>query len=201
MTAVDPRLVAALREQLARRPPGANRVGWKVGAGARESVGGKFVVGNLTSATVLADGSRYESGGRDLHADVEVAVEIGEEEAISGYGVALEIVDLAGDDEGEAAVAANVFHRAVAFGPMGQALPTPPVARLIVNGEVRAEKTAPDDIRGRVGAASDILDALGDRLQRGDRVITGSIVQVPVGPAAEIVAEITELGRVRLSLA
>lgn len=201
MTAVDPRLVAALCDQLARRPRGARRVGWKVGAGERESVGGQLVVGNLTSATVLAGGSRYQSGGGNLHADVEVAVEIREAEAIGGYGVALELVDLAGDDEGEAAVAANVFHRAVSFGPIGAALPRPALARVIVNGDIRAEAEVPDDLSERVGAVAEILHALGERLRPGDRVITGSVVQVPVGPADDVVADIEELGYVRLSVA
>ena len=59
MSDVDPRLVAALREQLSRRPAGADRVGWKYGSGAEEHIGGDHVVGHLTSATLIEPGGDY----------------------------------------------------------------------------------------------------------------------------------------------
>lgn len=37
--------VGALREQLAHRPSGAKRVGWKVGAVERERIGGESAAG------------------------------------------------------------------------------------------------------------------------------------------------------------
>ena len=63
MTDGDPRLASALRRQLARRPDAARRVGWKVGRGDRERIGGEIVVGHLTSATLLEPGGSY--GSRD----------------------------------------------------------------------------------------------------------------------------------------
>ncbi len=65
---VDPRLIAALRAQLARRRKDAGRVGWKYGSGEAERIRGEIAVGNLTTATTLEDGETYRGGG-DLHAD------------------------------------------------------------------------------------------------------------------------------------
>jgi 2-keto-4-pentenoate hydratase len=46
-----------------------------------------------------------------------------------------------------------------------------------------------------------MLEAAGERLQTGDRIITGSVVQVPVAPGDEVVAEIDGIGRVGLTIA
>jgi len=73
----------------------ARRVGWKFGSGQEEQLGGDHVVGHITSATTLDPGAVYVGGGDDLHADVEVAVEIGEDLEPARYAVALEICDLA----------------------------------------------------------------------------------------------------------
>jgi hypothetical protein len=43
---VDPRLVAALRVQLSRRPSSAERVGWKFGDGEGERIGSEIAVGH-----------------------------------------------------------------------------------------------------------------------------------------------------------
>jgi hypothetical protein len=78
--------------------------------GKRERVGSGPVIGSLASATCLESGSRYPSAGdRCLHADVEVALELGAEGEIVGYGAALELVDLDGPDDPESIVASNVF--------------------------------------------------------------------------------------------
>ena len=78
MTSIDPRLAAALASQLghwrATLGQGAARVGWKLGIGDRERIGGELAVGYLTSATCLDPGAAYHGGG-DLHADAEVAFE------------------------------------------------------------------------------------------------------------------------------
>ena len=41
---------------------------------------------------------------------------------------------------------------------------------------------------------------MGERLESGDRIITGGIVQVPVAPDEHVVAELGPLGRVALSV-
>jgi hypothetical protein len=198
---VDPRLVAALREQLARRPAAGGRVGWKYGSGDAERIGGEIAVGHLTEATTLADGSTYRGGGRDLHADAELAVELGDGQTIRRYGPALEIVDLARRGTPEEIVATNDFHCAVAFGRFVETLPARLEGALVINGERRAAAPAPMDLAGRVAAVERVLAAIGEALEPGDRVITGLIVQVPVASGDEVVAELGPLGGVGVTIA
>jgi hypothetical protein len=200
MSNVDLRLVAALRQQLSRRPADAARVGWKHGGGDDERIGGEIAVGHLTSSTTLENGGTYVGGGQDLHADVEVAVEIGAEGEISTYGVALEFCDLADGGTSEEVVAKNDYHRAVAFGPFVEALPAQLEAVLVINGERHSAGPAPTptEIADRVAAVNRVLGSVGETLRLGDRVITGLIVNGPVSPGDEVVAELVPIGCVRL---
>jgi len=201
VSVVDPRLVGALRTQLQTRRGG--RVGWKLGIGDRERISDQIAVGHLASATRLEPGDAYEpADGEDLHADAEVAVEIGPDGRIAAYGAALELVDLRSPpDTPEDVVAANVFHRAVAFAPTWGSLPSEGVeARLLVNGEVSDAGRAADDIEEKVAAAARILEAVGEALAPGDLVITGSVVQVAVAPGDRVEADLGELGRVGLGI-
>jgi 2-keto-4-pentenoate hydratase len=201
VTDVDPRLVAALERQLRRRA--GERVGWKLGIGDRERISDEIAVGHLTTATVLERGASYEPDpGELLHADAEVAVEIGANGEVAGYRAALELCDLRSPpDTPEDVVAANVFHRAVAFGPVRSRLPEGGVgARLLVNGDVRDAGRSASDLADKVARAARVLAAVGERLEPGDLVITGSVVQVPVGPGDEVEADLGELGRVRLQV-
>jgi len=192
---VDPRLVRALEEQLeamrATLQAGARRVGWKVGAGEEERIGDGPVVGHLTSATVLEPGSSYPADSdAELHADAEVFLELGHD-GIARSGVALELCDLGPPEGAEAIVATNVFHRAVIFGPAEASLPDGDLeGRLIVNGQVRAAAPARRDHAETLQAIARLLEAVGERLRPGDRVITGSIVQVPVAPGDQVWAEL-----------
>jgi 2-keto-4-pentenoate hydratase len=219
LEAIPPRAHAALLEQLARRretlTAGARHVGWKLGVGERERIDGSIVVGHLTTVTTLGSGDAYRSGGlaTELRVDAEIAVELDTDvradadvdaahAAIARFAVALEVVDLGpvlGDPV--AIVATNVFHRAVAFGPMKDSLPEPPVrASLRVNGAVRAEDDADTDLAGRLVAAARLLSAVGEQLRAGDRVITGSIVQVPIAEGDTVEAEVAGLGAVELEI-
>jgi 2-keto-4-pentenoate hydratase len=215
-TEVDPRLAAALNAQLedwrSALAKGARRVGWKLGTGERESIGGDVVTGHLTSTTCLPSGSIYRAGGdRALHADAEVAVVLsapveGDEPAavrdsIGGYAAALELVDLAGTDDPERIVAENIFHRAVSFGPVQGALPSDLEGRLLVGGETRAAGAARGDYVSLVAAVARQLRAVGERLEAGDRIITGSFVQVRIGVGDHVVADLGPLGRAELSVA
>jgi hypothetical protein len=66
-----------------------------------------------------------------------------------------------------------------------------------------------DGAIARHAAALEIVDLAGDespeevgeRLQSGDRLITGLIVNIPVASADEVVAEVGALGRVELRIA
>jgi 2-keto-4-pentenoate hydratase len=203
MGGVDPRLSAALEAQLRRRPAHAERVGWKLGVGDRERIGDEVAVGHLTPATLLEPGAIYEpSDGELLHADVELAVELGADGAIVGYGVALELVDLRSPpDTPEDVVVANVFHRAVAFGPPRPDAPPRLEARAFVDGGLREAATTRLDMKERLRAAARVLASVGERLEEGDRVITGSIVQIPVERGEQVEADLGVLGRVRLHVA
>jgi 2-keto-4-pentenoate hydratase len=219
MTSIDPRLAAALATQFlqwrATLGQGATRIGWKLGVGDRERIGDELAVGHLTSATCLDPGAAYHADDAgDLRADAEVAFELGRDvdpndpagaaAAIAGVGVALEIVDLARPpDDPVSVVAANVFHRAVAFGPFQPARPADGIrGRLLVNGRTRASAPVPaaDELAGRVQAAARLLGAMGERLEAGDRIITGSVVQVAVTVGDQVVAGLGPLGRVDLSI-
>ena len=219
MREVHPQLVTALTVQFGNRrralDTGAAHVGWKLGIGEAERIDDEIAVGHLTSATVLATGSTFHGfDGVALNADAEIFLEIGRElapnrpvaearSAIAAHGCAFELVDLGDAHEGpEAIIAGNVFHRAVAFGP---SQPQPPAdqldVRVLVNGDVRATATVPDDLAARLSGAARLLDAMQERLRPGDRVITGSVVQVPVADGDDVVADFGGLGRVQIAIA
>jgi hypothetical protein len=190
LSAIHPRIVAALRAQLAARPAGARRVGWKAGYGiaeVEELLGDTPVPGHLTTAT-------QDLPAAASHADVEVVAIVGSEE----LAVALELVDTAIPPGGvEELIATNVMHRAFALGPTGT---DPGEARLIVNGTVRAAARATGEHRATVEAIDRVLHAVGERLLPGDRILTGSVVQVPVAPGDRVVAEIDGLGSASLTV-
>lgn len=219
MTGVDPRLVAALESQLefwrAALASGAQRVGWKLGMGEGERIGAGPVVGHLTTATQLEPCGAYRlEGAVDLRADAEVAVLLGADvdpetglaaaaAAIAGYGAALELLDLGAPPPGdpERIVATNIWHRAFALDPLDR--PAPPdgaQGRLLIDGEVCAGGPLAKDCPGLVQATANLLGAVGERLQAGDCLITGSIVQVPIGRGDEVTAELGPLGQAHLSI-
>jgi 2-keto-4-pentenoate hydratase len=204
---VDPRLRKALAEQLVRRrellDAGAAHVGWKLGMGERERIGDGPVVGYLTSATLLEPGSEWPAGDAvALHADAELSVRLGPDGEIAGCGAALELVDLdpaLGDPQ--TIVAGNVFHRAVAFGSLDRPLAQGDIeGQLRVNGELRAADTSRASLRELVAKAGALLEGIGLQLLEGDRLITGAIVQVPVGPGDEVAADLGPLGSVCLTV-
>jgi 2-keto-4-pentenoate hydratase len=219
VTDIDPRLASALAVQLdtwrTTLLAGAERVGWKLGLGERERIGRALPIGHLTSATRLESGATYRAGdAASLSADAEVALEIGRDvdpgvdadaarEAVIGFAAALEFVDLAGPpNDPETVVATNIFHRAFVLGPSRPVLPTDGVkARLIVNGAERASARAPTDFADKVCAVARALGAVGERLRAGDRIITGSVVQVGLEAGDEVLADLGVLGRVQLVIA
>jgi 2-keto-4-pentenoate hydratase len=200
----QPRLIRALNAQLEARhdalAAGAGRVGWKLGIGERERIGDGPVIGHLTTASCIESGGVYR-GSRDasLHADAELALEFGASRVIVGCGAALEIVDLGGSDDPEEIVAGNVFHRAVAFGPM-HPVATNVQGALVVNGQVRATGSAAADLTDMVRRAAKLLHAIDEGFMPGDRLITGSIVQVPVAAGDVIAADLGNLGSAELTI-
>ena len=196
-------ILAALREQLAERrrllEEGAARVGWKVALGMEE-VENRPVIGYLTSATELGSGAAHSTAGAtELCVDAELAVEIGRDGGIAGYAAALELVDL-GQARGsvESVVRANVLHRAFVLGPSHDEPAR--AARVYVDDELRGEASVDFGLHERAEVVAYWLSALGERLEPGDRIITGSIVQVPLAPGDEVAVELGKLGRLAISI-
>jgi hypothetical protein len=169
MEAVDPRLSAALATQLEHRDStlasGARHVGWKLGMGDAERIGGFPAVGHLTSATELEPGGSFEvKHDAAPHADVELAVEIGVDGRIAACAPCLELVDLGSANQDPAEIVrANIFHRAFALGSFSQR-PPPAAASLIVDGRGRAAAPV-DDVAERVAGAGRVLASVGERLR------------------------------------
>ena len=215
---VDPRLTAALVLQFDRRREvlnaGASPVGWKLGVGDAERIGDEVAVGHLTTDTLLEADATFHTDTASLSADAEVALVLDRDlepdadavsarQAIAAYAAALELVDLGNATDGpEAVIATNIFHRAVAFGPVRRGMPESGVdGRLIVGGTIRASAPVSIDFAARLCAAARVLDTAGQRLRAGDRVITGSVVQVQVRPGDDVMADFGALGCVRLAIA
>jgi 2-keto-4-pentenoate hydratase len=193
MRVIDPRLVSATGAQLERRrsalDSGAQRVGWKLGVGDAERIGGSLAVGHLTSATYVAAGGTYAAAAPvALHADAEIAVELGRavdpdgdeiaaDDAIAAYAGALEIVDLGDrDDSPELIVERNVFHRAYSFGPWRDEPPPADTAiELSAGSRVCRATLGRAPLGPRVCAAARVLAAVGQRLEQGDCVIPGAL--------------------------
>jgi 2-oxo-3-hexenedioate decarboxylase len=214
MREVHPRLVAATGIQLgvwrALLAGGAGRVGWKIALGIDEVealVGSDPALGHLTTATLLDPGETFHGAGalRELRAETELAIEVGADATVAGLAVALELVDTGRPPNGlEAIVAANVYHRAVAFGPTRRDARTPAAdarARLLVGGAVRETSSLVADPDETVGAIGRLLEAAGERLLPGDRILAGSACHVPVEPGDAVVAEIDGLGAVDVTIA
>jgi 2-keto-4-pentenoate hydratase len=196
---MDARVLSALRRQLERRAAlldaGARHVGWKVGANIEEV--GPPVFGYLTTATVVAPGGVHDTtGARELRAETELLIEVGDE---LRCGVALELVDVARPpDDLEGIVAANVFHRAVALGGQRGAGTE---ARLWIDGELRETALVTPGAAAVVRRLAEQLDAAGERLRTGDLVLAGSVIHVPAGPGCRVAAEIAGVDRVEVTLA
>ncbi len=199
MSAPDPRLLDALGAQLADRraalEAGAEHVGWKLGMGQRERIGGHIAVGYLTSATVLRATARYRGPPGELHADVEAAIQLGSDRLEAArFGLAIEIVDLTRQPgEPESAVAGNVFHRAVRIEPLRRPPAAGTLARISVNGAPRGGGQWPSDLDQRLANAASVLDAVGEGLRAGDWIITGAIEQVPIRLGDVVVAELDDV--------
>ena len=220
----DPRVVkgleAQIREWRTALDGGAQRVGWKIGLNipeAQNAVGiEEPVIGYLTSETVVEPGGEYQAGGdSSLRAEPEVALQMGRDvepdadadsarEAVGGVAVALELVDVGRPPEGiQAIVATNVFHRAVVLGPSRPALPGEGLeAAIEVDGEQRERAEVPDDFSDVVLLTARLLGEVGERLERGDRIIAGSLTpQVPLAPGNRVAVDIQGLGAVEARIA
>lgn len=223
--AVDPRVVAGLSAQLARRAElmaqGAEPVGWKIGfnmPAVQKAFGiTQPIAGFITSASVIAEGGRHSlAGARQPMAEPELAIHIGEElepectrtdaeTAIAAFGPAIEVADVdpALTDLTEI-TAVNVFHRAVLFGEAVAGTPIDGVvARVTFNGDAFGEGNPLDATLDPVEVVRVIartIGAGGERLRPGDAIIAGTLVPPPVvSPEDELAVDLGPLGSLSLA--
>jgi len=146
-----------------------------------------------------------------VHVGADLAGEVDREaaaRAIVGLAPALEVVDLDRPlDDLEAIVAANVFHRAVAFGPTDPARAggsLAGVAARVTRGgrEVAAADAAAvaGDLVEVVRFVAAFLGRSGAGLAAGDRIITGSLTPpLWVAPGDVVGVDLGPLGTLELA--
>jgi 2-keto-4-pentenoate hydratase len=203
MQEMDSRLRAALTSQFAARDDrlrsGDRHLGWKGRRWHQRTHRGQHRGGSPAGQPATATGGTYQPrAGEQLHADVEVAVLVGQDATIAGFGAALEMCDLTGDEQDSAPdiVAHNVFHRAVVLGDHTvPELPVDTMGTAVVNGWAVDSARISADIPERVSSVGRILRAMNHPLCPGDWIITGSVVQVPVRPGDTVVADLGSLGQ------
>jgi 2-keto-4-pentenoate hydratase len=197
----DP-LADALRTLVRDRE--GERVGWKIAGGIRavdELLGaGSVTIGYLTSTTLLESGGSFDAAAaRVLRVEPELALEVGSDLGLAGVGVGLEIVDLGTADAPlEEVVADNLLHRAFLLGPT-VADASPRLARIAV-GDVVHEREVAVDAPAVLAKVAAQLNAIGEQLRPGDRILSGSLVQVPASPGDAVAAEIDGLGRLEVRI-
>jgi 2-keto-4-pentenoate hydratase len=167
-------LLTRRREILAQ---GCEPIGWKVGFNVPE-IQQKLgidapLAGFLTTDSLIEDAwDEYP-----IVVESEVAVELGADgRSIAALLPAIELADPPDLDlELEQILAGNIFHRAVTFGPRVETA-QPGAARILVNGEeqhsIDAERTGAN-LEAMVEAVAARLEAAGEELRPGERIITG----------------------------
>lgn len=179
-------------------------VGWKMGLtvpAVQKQLGLEGpVLGHLPRAAVV-EGEHSLAGGTSVALEPELALEFGGDGALARMGVALEVVDLDRSlEELEDVIAENVFHRAVAFGPLMEPREPPLVAHVRVNGAERRVE-AVDDPRATLGFVREFLGRFGAEPEPGQVVIAGSLTPpIPVSPGDVVELAADGLGSVRLAL-
>lgn len=131
--------------------------------------------------------------------------------AIGALGPALELADVEfPPDDPREILAANIYHRAVALGPAGEAGAGGSVAgltsRLLLDGQEVRRTDAPEELTGELVAlvahVADVLAAFGEELRAGDVLIAGSVVPaLEVAEGGELRFELGSLGAVDVTVA
>jgi 2-keto-4-pentenoate hydratase len=181
----------------------AEPIGWKVGFNVpeiQEKLGLDAPLAGFLTSDSLVEGSWDDY---PVVVESEVAVELGPDgRSIAALLPALEIADPPDLDlEVEQILAGNIFHRAVAFGPRVET-DAPGAGRILVNGEERhslsAERTAAG-LERMVEAVAARLEAAGEELRAGERVITGVLAPPhDAEPGDTVRLELDALGGVEL---
>jgi 2-keto-4-pentenoate hydratase len=195
------------RERLAQ---GAEPLGWKVGfniSAAQQKLGiDAPLAGFLSTDGLLENGGEVSLADGPVIVESEVAVELGDDaRSIVALLPALEITDPPDlDQDVEAILAGNIFHRAVAFGPRVD-VREPGGARILVNEQLEHE-VAPAETAAHL---DDMIEAVRRRLlaadedlSPGDRIITGVIAPPHAAQPGDVVRlELQALGSVQLLFA
>ena len=204
----DPRVVAGLTRQLEARAAllgaGATGLGWKVALNApavQELLGiDGTVIGSMTSASLLGSGAQFDLEGTTAVAvEAELALHLGEDGSIAGYGAAIEIVDVDLPFEDlERILEENVFHRGVLLSPP---VPEPPASlslRVTRNGALEHKLEASDAVReaeATVAHVAELLEAVARRLEPSEVIIGGAIAPLLFVAAGDRVSvELDPLG-------
>ena len=192
------------RERLAQS---AEPLGWKIGfniTAAQQKLGiDAPLAGFLSTDGLLDDGAEVSLADGPLVVESEVAVELGDDaRSIVALLPALEVADPPDlDQDVEAILAGNIFHRAVAFGPRVETR-EPGAARILVNGDVEHE-VGPAETAAHL---EDMVEAVRRRLldadedlSPGDRIITGVLAPPHAAhPGDRVRLELAALGGVEL---
>jgi 2-keto-4-pentenoate hydratase len=204
LSALDDRVRAGLEAQLR---DSEHRIGWKIGLNdprVQQALGiDRPVIGYLSADAQVASGETHSLRGATRPAiEPEIAVHVGAGGAIAGLGPALELIDVDMPfDDLTAVLTGNVFHRAVALGPM-----TP--GRTTVDGLTASFREHAIDLaeacmepEAVVALVSGYLEALGTSIQEGDVIIAGSLVTaLPAAANERFELQVDELGSVALEL-
>ena len=186
---------------------GANGIGWKIGfdtPAIQEHFGlSDAVVGYLTDTRVVEPGSTVPLAGWVAPAvEVELAVRVGDGDAIAGLAPALELVDLdISFEDIEPVLAGNICHRGVVFGAeVPGADPLAMAATVTKDGEVVAAGRLTKDPAITVAFVRSYLAAHGGGLEPGQRIICGSVVPpVPVAPGDALDVSFGPFGALRIA--
>jgi 2-keto-4-pentenoate hydratase len=184
------------REILAQ---GAQPIGWKVGFNVPElqrKLGIDAPLAGFLTTDSLIEGEWDEY---PVVVESEVAVEIGDDgRSIVALLPALELADPPDLNlEIEQILAGNIFHRAVVFGPRVETTEAG-AGRILVNGEEQHSVKA-EGLERMVEAVAARLEAAGEELRSGDRIITGVLAPPHEAQAGDTVRlELEAVGGVEL---
>lgn len=215
MTGLDERVRRGLEAQLAelrrRIAAGERRVGWKVALNdprvQRALEIDRPVIGFLAGGSEVATGGAHSLAGSTTPAvEPEIAVHVGDGDAVAGIGPALEVIDVDLPFEDlERILAGNAFHRAVVLGPVSAGCDA--LAGLTARFDDGREEHVIDvpaaamDPAAVVALVSEYLKAVGETLHPGDVIIAGSMMPaVPAAAGGRFVLEVGGLGGVAVEL-
>ena len=203
-----------MRAQLARRDAdlaaGAAPVGWKIGFNT-PAIQQHFgltdpVVGYLLDTGVTHDGATVAlDGWVNPAVEVELAVRVGEDGSVAGLAPALELVDLDIDfDDIGTVLATNICQRGVVFGDEVADADAWAMVATVTKGEdkeiVAEGGRITEDPAQTVAFVRTFLAGHGASLERGDRIIAGSVLPpLPVAPGDELHVDFGPLGELRVA--